>query len=50
MNCTRTDANGQLSFPAFTGSFLMVPSSMTNFYDTKTTVEDYQVRPYCLPL
>ena len=39
MNCTRTDANGQLSFSAFTGSFLMVPSSMTSFYNTKTTVE-----------
>lgn len=39
MNCTRTDANGQLSFSAFTGSFLMVPSSMTSFYNTGTTVE-----------
>ena len=39
MNCTRTDANGQLSFSAFTGNFLMVPSSMTSFYNTKTTVE-----------
>ena len=39
MNCTRTDANGQLSFSAFTGSFLMVPSSMASFYNTKTTVE-----------
>ena len=39
MNCTRTDANKQLPFTAFTESFLMVPSSMTSFYNTGTMVE-----------
>lgn len=39
MDCTRTDADGQLSFTAITGSYLMVPSSMTSFYNTGTTVE-----------
>lgn len=39
MNCTRVDADGQLSFNAISGSCLMLPSSMTSFFNTETKVE-----------